>query len=87
MIVWTLASLVDWDWSWLWALDWLQLIEPMQFLVVAIPSLIEVVIVETWMFLLEAIEVGSKMMMMISLKKNEMRGRNVPLGVPEFVDY
>ena len=59
----------------------------MQFLVVAIPSLIEVVIVETWMFLLEAIEVGSKMMMMISLKKNEMRGRNVPLGVPEFVDY
>ena len=34
----------------------------MQLLVVAIPSLIEVAIVEAWMFLLEAIEVGGKMM-------------------------
>ena len=35
----------------------------MQLLVVAVPSLIEVAIVEAWMFLLEAIEVGSKMML------------------------
>ena len=34
----------------------------MQLSVVAIPSLIEGVIIEGWMFLLEAIEVGSKMM-------------------------
>ena len=34
----------------------------MQLLVVAIPSLVEIAIVEAWMFLLEAIEVGSKMM-------------------------
>ena len=34
----------------------------MQLLVVAVPSLTEVAIVEAWMFLLEAIEVGSKMM-------------------------
>ena len=33
----------------------------MQLLVVAVPHLIEVAIVEGWMFLLEAIEVGSKM--------------------------
>ena len=62
MIVWTLASLVDWYWSWLFALGWLQLIAPMQLLVVAVLSLIEAAIVETWMFLLEAIGVGSKMM-------------------------
>ena len=62
MIVWILASLVDWAWSWLFALGWLQLIAPMQLLVVAVPSLIEVAIVEAWMFLLETIEVGSKMM-------------------------
>ena len=60
MIVWALASLVDW--SWLFVLGWLQLIAPMQLLVVVVPSLIEVAIVEAWMFLLEAIEVGSKMM-------------------------
>ena len=34
----------------------------MQLLVVAVPSLVEVAIVEAWMFLLEAIEIGSKMM-------------------------
>ena len=34
----------------------------MQLLVVAIPSLVEIAIVKAWMFLLEAIEVGSKMM-------------------------
>ena len=62
MIVWTLASLVDWDWSWLWALGWLQLIASMQLLVVAIPSLTELAIVEAWMFWLEAIEAGSKTM-------------------------
>ena len=33
----------------------------MQLLVLAIPILVEVAIVEAWMFLLEAIEVGSKM--------------------------
>ena len=42
----------------------------MQLLVVAVPNLIEVAIVETWMFLLEAIEVGSKMMK-ISFFKGE----------------
>ena len=62
MIVWTLSSLVDWAWSWLWALGWLRLFAPMQLLVVAVPSLVEVAIVEAWMFLLKAIEVGSKMM-------------------------
>ena len=46
----------------MWALGWLQLIEPMQLLVVAVPNLIEVAIVEAWMFLLEVIKVGSKMM-------------------------
>ena len=35
----------------------------MQLLVVAVPSLVEAAIVEAWMFLLEAIEVGSKMML------------------------
>ena len=34
----------------------------MQLLVVAVPSLVEVAIVEAWMFLLEAIGVGSKLM-------------------------
>ena len=34
----------------------------MQLLAVAVPSLVEVAIVEAWMFLLEAIEIGSKMM-------------------------
>ena len=62
MIVWTLASLVDWAWSWLFALGCLRLFAPMQLLVVAMPSLVEVAIVEAWMFLLKAIEVGSKMM-------------------------
>ena len=33
----------------------------MQLLVVVVPHLIEVAIIEGWMFLLEAIEVGSKM--------------------------
>ena len=61
MIVSNLASLVDWAWSWLFALGRVQLLAPMQLLVVAVPSLIEVAIVETWMFLLEAIEVSSKM--------------------------
>ena len=68
MIVWTLTSLVDWAWSWLWALgwlwslSWLQLIAPMQLLVVTVPSLIEVAIIEAWMFLLEAIWASNKMM-------------------------
>ena len=35
----------------------------MPLLVVAVPSLIEVAIVEAWMFLLKAIEVGSKMVL------------------------
>ena len=34
----------------------------MQLLVVAVLSLIDVAIVEAWVFLLDAIEVGSKMM-------------------------
>ena len=34
----------------------------MQLLVEAVPSLIEVAIVQAWMFLLKAIEVGNKMM-------------------------
>ena len=42
----------------------------MQLLVVALLSLIEVAIVEAWMFLLEAIEVGSKMVK-ISFFKGE----------------
>ena len=62
MIFWTLASLVDWDWNWLWVLGWLQLIAPMQLLVVTVPSLIEVAIIEAWMFLLEAIWASNKMM-------------------------
>ena len=62
MIVWTLAYLVDWAWSWLFALGWLRLFAPMQLLVVAVPSLVEIAIFEAWMFLLKAIEVGSKMM-------------------------
>ena len=70
MIVWILASLVDWAWSWLFALSWLRLFAPMQLLVVAVPSLVEVAIVEAWMFLLKAIGVGSKMMN-ISLFKGE----------------
>ena len=53
---------------------------------VAVPSLIEVAIIEAWMFLLEAIEIDSKMMKFISLKENEMRGKEIPLGVPEFMD-
>ena len=70
MIVGTLASLVDWDWGWLWVLGWLRLFTPMQLLVVAIPSLIEIAIVKAWMFLLEAIWAGSKMMK-ISFFKGE----------------
>ena len=82
MSVWNLASLVDWDWSWLFALGWLQLITPMQLLVVAVPSLVEVAIVKVWMFLLEDIEIGSKMMM-ISFFKGEW---DVLPGVPKFVE-
>ena len=38
-------------------------------------------------FLLEAIEATSKMMSnFFFLKEKEMRGRDVPLGVPEFVN-
>ena len=79
MIVWTLASFVDWIWSWLWALGWLRLIAPMQLLVVVEPSLIEVVIVEAWMFLLEAIEVGSKMMKISFFEEGDERQRG-PTG-------
>ena len=42
----------------------------MQLLVVVVPNLIEVAIVKAWMFLLEVIEVGSKMMK-ISFFKGE----------------
>ena len=46
----------------------------MQLLVVAVPSLAEVAIVEAWMFLLEAIEIGNKMMK-ISFFEREWDGR------------
>ena len=47
----------------------------MQLLVVAVPSLVEAAIVEAWMVLLEAIEVGSKTMMLISFFEGEWDGR------------
>ena len=80
MIVWTLASLVDWDWSWLWALGWLQLIASMQLLVVAIPSLIELAIVEAWMFWLEAIEAGSKTMKIYFFEGEGDKRQRGPIG-------
>ena len=38
------------------------------------------------MSLLVAIEVGSKMMKISFFEKNEIRGRKVPPGMPEFVN-
>ena len=80
MIVWTSVSLVDWAWSWLQALGWLQLIAPMQLLVVVVPSLIEVAIVEAWMFLLKAIEVGSLMMKISFFEEEWDERQRCPTG-------
>ena len=80
MIVWTLASLVDWAWSWLFALGWLRLFALMQLLVVVVPSLVEVAIVEAWMFLLEAIKVSSKMMKISFFKGEWDERQRCPTG-------
>ena len=58
----------------------------MQLLVVAVPSLVEIAIVEAWMFLLEAIEVGSKMMKIFYFEGEWDERQKCPTGVPEFVD-
>ena len=52
----------------------------MQLLVVAVPSLIEVAIVEAWMFLLEAIEVGSKMMKISFFEREWDKRQRGPTG-------
>ena len=52
----------------------------MQLLVVAVPSLIEVAIVEAWMFLLEAIEVGSKMMLISFFEGEWDERQRCPIG-------
>ena len=52
----------------------------MQLLALAILSLVEVVIVEVWMFSLEAIEVGSKMMKIFFFEEEGDERQRGPIG-------
>ena len=52
----------------------------MQLLVVAVPSLIEVAVIEAWMFLLVAIEVGSKMMKISFFEEEWDERKKCPTG-------